>query len=82
MATRAKFVCESVLNRKGNYQGARLQQDVTLVAVCSDNGKQEEDNQFAEATPNGKITITISNEKAIDTLQPGKSYYIDFIPVE
>lgn len=75
--TRAKFQCESVTNRD-NY-GKRYQ-TVILNAVCSDGDKQSEDNQFAEATPSGRIEMSISNQDAIDLIKPGRKYYIDFTP--
>lgn len=76
--TRAKFQCESVTNRE--YSGKKYQ-TVVLNAVCSDSSdKQSEDNQFAEASPSGKIEMQISNQQAIDIIKPGRKYYIDFIP--
>ena len=40
-----------------------------------------EDRKFAEATPSGKISMYISNPAAIEKLELGKAYYVDFVPV-
>lgn len=52
----------------------------TLSAV-SDDGTPE-NQRFAKATPQGQMTINIDNPSAADFLQVGKSYYLDFSPVE
>lgn len=36
-----------------------------------------EDQRFAEATPNGKLQLSVSNPKVIEELKPGKVFYID-----
>jgi hypothetical protein len=41
-----------------------------------------EDNQFAKATPNGNITITVDNPDTKDFLVPGKDYFVDFTPAD
>lgn len=67
---RAKF---NVSNVKNESWG----EEVELHAVYS-NENNTEDNQFSQATPNGRLTMTISNPAAKGFLQPGKSYYLDF----
>lgn len=67
---RAKFNCTSVTDSYGN-------QEVELWAVYAGD-RNSEDNQFSSATPNGRITMTISNPAAIGFLEEGKSYYVDF----
>lgn len=52
-------------------------EEVELHAVYASETNAE-DNQFSSATPNGHLTMTISNPNAIGFLQEGKSYYLDF----
>lgn len=66
---RAKFYVTSVTDYGHSKQA-------TLSAQYS-SGKPE-DNEFAAATPSGKIEITISNPAAMDYLKVGKKYYVDF----
>jgi hypothetical protein len=67
---RAKFKCNSVT--AFDYGG----KEAKLSAVCSDS---QENNQFAEATPSGNLTISIDkNAIAKNFLTPGKEYYLDF----
>lgn len=53
--------------------------EVSLWAQYSDN---PEDNQYAQATPSGQITMNVSNLAAGDFFVEGKAYYLDFIPAE
>ena len=41
-----------------------------------------EDNTYAAATPNGNITMTITNPDAVSKLPVGKFFYVDFTPVD
>lgn len=68
---RAKFSCQSITEF---YYG---QKEAKLTAVY-DDGKPE-NNQFAEATPSGTMTILIDKKAAAnDFLKVGKNYYLDF----
>lgn len=70
---RCKFVCDSVTN----YQGSKT---ARLRAVC---GKEGENADFTQYTPNGTIEVTVNNEApATDHFVPGKNYYVDFIETE
>ena len=78
---RAKFICESVTNRNsyGNkYQTVQLNAVYATVKKGDSEEPDTENNQFSVATPSGKVEMTISNPKAIDFFEPGKSYYLDF----
>lgn len=77
---KAKFRCEAVKllptydnTLKGYVPGGA--KEVEMTAVC---GKSQEDNQFSEATPFGKITMQVSAPGAKDFIQEGKKYYIYF----
>ena len=72
---RAKFNCDSVTEYGYGNKEAKL-------TAVYDDGKQE-NNQFAEATPCGEVTIQIDkNAVAKDFLVPGKAYYLDFTEAE
>lgn len=68
---RAKFKTDFIKTYNENCK------EVQLSAVYS-GGKNSEDNQFSIATLNGQISITISNPNAVNFLQVGKKYYVDF----
>lgn len=70
---RAKFYVTSVTDY-GTWKNAEL-------AAQYSTGKPE-DNEFAAATPSGSIKIAISNPAAMNYLQPGKKYYVDFTEVQ
>ncbi len=72
---RAKFVCSSVT--RFAYPG---QVQVVLSPVM--DSKTPENKSFWDATPNGKLDMTITNPAAGEQFEPGKSYYLDFTPAE
>jgi hypothetical protein len=37
-----------------------------------------EDQRFAKATPNGEITMQVDNPAALDQMELGAHYYVDF----
>lgn len=41
-----------------------------------------EDQRFAKATPNAQLSMTVDNPMALEKLELGRSYYVDFSPVE
>lgn len=68
-SVRAKFKCSSV----ENFEGSKT---AKLNAVY---GTSEENNDFTKFTPNGNLSISITNEAPADGFfEPGKSYYLDF----
>lgn len=79
MNTRSKFICQSVMNTK--YAGGESH-TVILTPVTPYNSDGEENKTFWDATPSGEIKLTITNKSAVDVFQPGKKYYVDFIPAD
>lgn len=79
---KAKFSCDSVTHlakydsEKKHYVpgGSQL---VKLSAVYGGD-KNDEDNQFSEATPSGTIEMMVSAEDAKGFIQEGKKYYVSF----
>lgn len=41
-----------------------------------------EDQRFNEATPWGKLEMSINNPLALEQLKPGRAFYLDLVPVE
>lgn len=70
---RAKFNVAEI-TKFGNGGGAK----VILNPVM---GNSEENKQFWEYTPSGKIELHITNQKAIDEFDFGE-YYVDFTKAE
>jgi hypothetical protein len=66
---RAKFHVNSVLD-----QG--FGQQVVMSPVYAGPDASEEDKAFWQSTPNGSLTMTITNPDA--QLQAGKCYYLTF----
>jgi hypothetical protein len=40
-----------------------------------------EDVRYAEATPTGTIVMYVNNPSAVEALELGKGFYVDFVPV-
>lgn len=73
---RAKFSCWEV---KTDEYG----EHVLLQAVYgSDEKDNEENNQFSESTPSGRLEMQISNPGAKGFFEPEKEYYLDFTPAK
>lgn len=39
-----------------------------------------EDQRFAEATPCGKLEMTVTNPRALEHLKPGAIFYLNLVP--
>ena len=72
----AKFLCQSITNTENG-------EDVTLSAVTHQAGTPEDPNlSWSEATPCGRIEMTISNPLAKGKFEAGKCYLVNFDPSE
>lgn len=78
VAIRAKMLVGGVTRQIG-VDGEAVSESVTLHAVY-DNGTGP-NAEWAKATPYGKIELTISNPAAIGRLIPGRTFYVDFVPL-
>jgi hypothetical protein len=67
---RGKFVVDHVVNHQGNY--------AHVVLDARYDSSLPEDQRFAEATPNGKIEMSVTVPSVIEAFQPGKVFYVDF----
>ena len=73
---RAKFYCNEI-EENGSSEV------VKLLAVYGNSDKDnEENNQFAEATPSGNLEMHISNTSAKGFFKQGEEYYLDFSKAE
>lgn len=92
MTVRAKFLCSSVeMSRPGpfevqRYTGTgdppttRLAWPRTYKFMAAYDPDVPEDQRYAEATPNGQLSINIDNPAV--SFEPGRYYYLDFTPVK
>jgi hypothetical protein len=72
---RAKFrVTEKQLNCWTNGATLKLeaQYDETI----------PEDQRFQDATPSAEMTVLITNPRALEALELGKYFYVDFTPID
>ena len=72
MNIKAKFVVESTKHYSQGFAEVVLQarRETSL----------PEDKQFAEATPKGSITMSVTKKAVIDAFVPGSIWYLDFTP--
>lgn len=57
------------------------QPTVILKPVTADD-ENPENRAFWEASPNGKIEMSINNPAGAEVFELGKSYYVDFTPAD
>lgn len=82
MTVRAKFWVKEKKHAHVGHNNADVFCDVRL-APCYGTypgGDSEENKSFAKYTPNGEISLGITNPNAIEFFELGKAYYIDFSP--
>lgn len=51
---------------------------VNLSPVCGGQTSKE-DNSFAQATPGGKLELSVDNPAVKGFFKPGRKYYIDIV---
>lgn len=74
---RAKFTVQSITRHAWSETAHTVK-----FAVEYDQKGIPEDQQFAKASPAGEIVMTVDNPPALEQLQLGKKFYVDFTPVE
>jgi hypothetical protein len=72
MNIRAKFVVDHVTRYPGGFG--------EVVLSARRETSIPEDKQFADATPIGKLTMTITKPAVVDAMEPGSIWYLDFTP--
>ncbi|MER5912308.1 hypothetical protein ABT124_17890 [Streptomyces sp. NPDC001982] len=90
--TRAKFRCHSVEQSTSapvevkRYTGAGQEPTGIMTwprtyrFTAMYDTTVPEDQRYAQATPSGQLTIAVDNPAVV--FEPGKSYYLDFTPVD
>lgn len=80
MATRAKFVCQSVTKMVGHgWYGVPPGGFIYAAKFTPVTGDTPENKEFFAATPTGSVELSTIRE---DHFVPGKSYYLDFTLAE
>ncbi|MEH7249150.1 hypothetical protein V7114_20535 [Neobacillus niacini] len=72
-SVRAKFLC--IEKGETGYQTGSKQSKVILQPVT---GGSDENKQFWQWTPTGKIELSMINHAAANQFEVGKEYYVDF----
>jgi hypothetical protein len=72
MKMRCKVRVDSVKRWSGNFE------EIVFDAV---SGGTKENESFAQATPSGKLVITVTNPAVLGQIRPGEEYYLDLTPV-
>ena len=76
MTVRAKFYVTSIQHHH-IAQPTEVCAEVKLAPVYGDANKP-----WSKATPQGQVTMTITNPEAIEAFTLGKTYYLDFTPAD
>jgi len=73
---RARMVCTAKTPHEGYTE-------IALDALYdSDESHAKTNASWSEATPSGRVTMTITNPAAVDAFELNRAYYIDFSPVD
>lgn len=67
---RAKFVCASVEKTMTSE----------VVKLCAVMATTEENKAWSKYTPNGQLSLTITNSEAQGHFEPGAEYFLDVTP--
>lgn len=83
MSIRAKVSVQQVIPLKGwapeGKEPEKYGENITAFPVY---GNGEENKSYSEATPSGRIELTITNKNAFGFFVEGKEYYVDITPAE
>ena len=84
-SVRAKFVCtfKQPPPREGEWPAVKV--SFSAVGPKYENGQavwdpKSDNQQFWDSSPSGTLDLYIKNAAAADRFEPGKEYYLDFIP--
>ena len=75
MIARCKFTVASVMLHAYGHRTVEL-------ATHYDEALSKEDRAFSKATPNGKMSVEISNPAVFDVFTPGAKVYVDVTPID
>lgn len=75
---RAKFKVTEVITTQFNPTYSQTK----IVLTPEYDSKLAEDVSFSKATPSGRMEMQIDNPAALAAMPVGKTFYVDFTPVE
>lgn len=78
MPVRAKFRCTTEHHKRWGTEDSQVARSYEFMAVY--DPAVPEDQRYAKASPSGSLTIQVDNPAV--TFEPGRSYYLDFTPVD
>ena len=79
---RAKFCVTKVEQNYYNNGKEAVKAGTSIILSPQYDTSIEEDKRFAKATPSGEIRLYIDNPPAVEYLEPGRHFYVDFTRVE
>lgn len=79
---RAKFELKSVYTEENKRDGGEILQFSAVTEKPFDEHGKNDDNDFARWTPNGELTMTVTNPNLWGKFSVGEKYYLDFTKVE
>lgn len=83
---RAKVRVSSVFPYRHPESGEQLNETLRFSGVARSGGYpadgSDENNTFAKFSPSVSIEIIVANPALFGKFEPGKEYYLDFVPVE
>jgi hypothetical protein len=77
---RLKMVVNTVA-RHADQNGGTACEMITMSAVYSDKDGAA-NKQWAQWTPTGQLSFTVTNPAALGKVLPGQFYYLDLIPTD
>lgn len=74
-AVRGKFKVSKITRSMWNPTAAEIE-------LSADYSNNPEDQSYAASTPSANIIMSVTNPDAIEKLPLGKSFYVDFTPID
>ena len=74
MNVRAKFIVYAIT--KNHWGGVEVEMQPQYDPDLA------EDRSFSKATPTGKLVMEVQNPSALEVLELGREFYLDFTPVD
>jgi hypothetical protein len=89
MKVRAKFRCSTITlmqtylyDKDAGQSVPAPARSIVLEPVYGQGDPAHENTKFWQATPSGRIEMSIVNATAAECFEVGKEYFVDFTPAE
>jgi hypothetical protein len=79
---RAKFTVSEIVEKTYGTEKYNSTQKTIILTAQYDPKIIAEDVSFQKATPSGRMEMQIDNPVAIERMPLGKTFYVDFTPVD